>query len=83
MKRILFLCLLVIAACEVRPVPVKTTVVVEPQVCTPSSSDIRWAHYCDGSCCYEEYWNVPWLCEEAWCYDYYYCSWEYMGDICY
>jgi hypothetical protein len=83
MKKVLFLCLFVIAACEVRTAPVKATVVVEPQVCAPTSSDVYWASYCDGSCCYEEYWSGPWICEEAWCYDYYYCSWEYMGDTCY
>jgi hypothetical protein len=72
-----------LTACEIRPAPVRAIVVVESQICEPAPSDLRWASYCDGECCYEEYYDGPWLCEEAWCYDYYYCGWEYMGDLCY
>jgi len=79
-----------VAGCEIRPAPIRTAIVVEPpsvviesQICEPHPGDLRWASYCDGSCCYEEYWDGSWFCEEAWCYDYYYCGWEYMGNICY
>ena len=87
MKKLLSLFLLctILFGCEigVRPVPVPTKIVFKGQTCGPEPYDTQWASYCDGTCCYEEYYDNGWLCEEAWCYDYYYCSWEYMGEICY
>ena len=84
MKKIISLLLLVgVAGCEVRTVTPHTTFVVESEVCDIDSADLNWATYCEGSCCYQQYHDSGWLCEEAWCYDYYYCGWEYMGDVCY
>lgn len=87
MKKIIssFVLLIMLSGCEVytTPVTTSTTFTVQGQTCGPDPSDGLWVSYCDGSCCYEEYWDGAWFCEEAWCYDYYYCGWEYMGAICY
>ena len=85
MKKLISLVILftIFVGCEVRPVPVRTTVIVESYDCELNPSDLRWATYCEGSCCYQQYYDSGWLCEEAWCYDYYYCGWEYVGNICY
>ena len=87
MKKLLSLLVfaMLCAGCEigVRPAPIAAVHTVSTYgVCEADPYDVYWTSYCDGACCYEEYYDGGWLCEQAWCYDYYYCQWEYMGEIC-
>jgi len=72
---------------EVRPRNVGTSppIMVNTDVCINSYDPypIDWASYCDMNCCYYEFYSEGWICEEAWCFDSYFCEWEYMGEICY
>ena len=87
----LFIITVFLTGCEIafRPrVPVVTTTsyVTPPAMCigdyyTPYPSD--WAYYCDSDCCYYQLQDGPWTCEETWCYDYYYCGWDLVDEICY
>jgi hypothetical protein len=42
-----------------------------------------WAYHCDSACCYYELYDNGWTCEETWCYDYDYCSWDLVNEFCY
>jgi len=86
-KLISLLILIVMVGCEigVRPCyPVDEPVKLCEAVPTPPD----WvepfiADYCDEGCCYRVNYINGQSCEKAWCYDYYYCEWQYMGELCY
>jgi hypothetical protein len=86
MKKIISLLALcgMLVGCEigVYPHPVKTTV-RSTKVCEPIYADVYWTTYCEGGCCYYEYYDHGWTCEQAWCHDYHYCDWVDMGAVCY
>ena len=91
MKKLISLLILftTIIGCEVgvypRPhsYPPPPTVVIETPWCEPDIQDLPWVSYCDGSCCYNEWYDSGRYCQEALCYDYYYCVWEYLDRVCY
>ena len=87
MKKLIGLLVLfgIIVGCEfdVHPRPATQTVIVEPAYCMPNTHDVYWASYCEDGCCYYKEYNAGWICEEAWCYSYYSCQWEYATTFCY
>jgi hypothetical protein len=87
MKKLISLLFIIIlsAGCEIGVHP-RLPMVATVDMCIGDSYEPypnSWAYHCDSACCYYEFYDNGWTCEETWCYDYDYCSWEFVDEFCY